>query len=80
MEKAAERRLNKYFHAAKARSNSGVDFVNFVILDPPSLCIDVFSDSSFACNIDLSSQLGFVVTLVAGRSNENIVYLVEFKV
>lgn len=53
--------------------------LNFVKLESSSLRIAVFADASFACNADLSSQLGFVVTLMDAHYSANIVHYSSFK-
>lgn len=70
-DKAAAQRLNKYIEIAENSPETGL---NFVALDASSLRISVFAGASFASNADLSSQLGFVVTLMDGHNKANIVH------
>lgn len=46
----------------------------FVRLDPSSLKIVAFTDSSFANNHDLSSQIGFVICLADASNTANIIH------
>ncbi len=43
------------------------------------MCIAVFVDASFASNIDFSSKLGFLIALVDGSGNANIIHYASFK-
>ena len=46
----------------------------FIKLDIKSLKLVVFTDLSFANNLDFSSQIDFVVTLTDDNSKANIIY------
>ena len=48
--------------------------LSFVKLDMSNTKIVVFTDSSFANNHDLSSQIGYVVTMVDGNGNANVIH------
>ena len=60
----------------KKNPNQGLKMIK---LDSDSLHIKVFSDSSFANNIDLSSQLGFIILLCDKYDNCNILYFSSHK-
>lgn len=44
--------------------------LSYISLDLTTAKLDAFTDSSFANNNDLSSQLGFVITLVNEEEND----------
>lgn len=48
--------------------------LKFARLDPSSLKIVVFTDSPFANNWDLSSQIGFVICLADSANTANIIH------
>ncbi len=48
-------------------------------LDPNSLHLRVYSDASFASNLDLSSQLGFIVLLCDRNLKANILHFASYK-
>lgn len=48
--------------------------LTFIELDVKTLRIVTFTDSSFANNKDLSSQLGYVIVLVDAQNNANIIH------
>jgi hypothetical protein len=48
--------------------------LRFVQLDRQTLRLIAFTDSSFANNKDLSSQIGYVVVLADGDNNANIIH------
>ena len=48
--------------------------VQFVTLDAQSMHLLVFSDGSFACNDDLSSQSGFILLLADKTGSANILH------
>ena len=51
----------------------------FVKLDVTSLRIVAFTDSSFANNKDLSSQIGYVIALADAQNNANIIHWQSIK-
>jgi hypothetical protein len=53
--------------------------LRFIQLDKDSLKLIVFTDSSFANNQDLSSQIGFVITLVDKDNRANIIHWSSIK-
>ncbi len=53
--------------------------LHFVQLDLTSLKFVIFTDASFANNYDLSSQIGFVVTLVDSDGKANIIHWSSIK-
>ncbi len=53
--------------------------LRFVELDKDTLKLIIFTDASFANNKDLSSQIGFVITLADGRNNANILHWSSIK-
>ena len=55
----------------RCKSPAGLKFVH---LDHSTLNIAVFVDASFANNPDLTSQLGFVVTLMDSTGSANIIH------
>lgn len=69
------KQFNKQIRLGKRNSDSKL---NFVILDGLSLRIAVFSDKSFAGNADLSSQPGFLVTIVDKKHTANVVHSSSF--
>ncbi|KAI0991424.1 hypothetical protein K3495_g16763 [Podosphaera aphanis] len=48
--------------------------LKFVRLDLQTLEIIAFTDSSFANNRDFSSQIGYVIALVDGQKNANLIH------
>jgi len=56
---------------SKETCQKGLRFVN---LDKDTMRIVLFTDASFGNTQDLSSQIGFVVTLVDGDNNANIIH------
>lgn len=60
-DKIAATRLNKFIDIAKSTPEQGLSFVP---LDADSVRLVVFADASFASNVDMTSQLGFVVGLI----------------
>lgn len=71
------KRLNKYISVAKENPETGL---NFVAICTSFLRISFFADTSFSSNCDLSSQLGFFVTLAYKRKKANILRYLNFKV
>ena len=53
--------------------------LHFVQLDLTSLKFVIFTDASFANNYDLSSQVGFVITLVDSDNKANIIHWSSIK-
>ncbi len=53
--------------------------LTFVKLDVTSLRIVAFTDSSFANNKDLSSQIGYIIALADAQDNANIVHWQSIK-
>ena len=53
--------------------------LKFVQLDQKSLQLLVFTDSSFANNPDLSSQIGFVIVIADAAGNANIIHWSSIK-
>jgi len=53
--------------------------LRFIQLDKDSLKLIVFTDSSFANNQDLSSQIGFVITLADKNNRANIIHWSSIK-
>ncbi len=53
--------------------------LRFVKLDLISLKLVIFTNASFANNHDLSSQIGFVITLVDRSNNANIIHWLSIK-
>lgn len=53
--------------------------MRFVTLDPESLKLIVFSDASFACNDDLSSQCGYIVLMVDNTGRTNMIHSFSIK-
>lgn len=66
----------KCIEIAKADISFGL---RFVPLDIDSVRIAVFADASFACNSDLTSQLGFVIALADKTNAANILHYSSFK-
>lgn len=64
-------RLNKRLLWQKRNGSRGLKFIP---LDTNTLKLVVFTDSSFATNPDYSSQLGYVIALVDGKGNANILH------
>lgn len=58
---------------------SGSRGLRFVKLDRDSLRLLAFTDASFANNRDLSSQIGYVLTLADGNNNANILHWSSIK-
>lgn len=63
--------LGKIIEYSKEKCQKGLRFVN---LDKDTMRIVLFTDASFGNTQDLSSQIGFVVTLVDGDNNANIIH------
>ena len=53
--------------------------INFVPLDSKSLKLVIFTDSSFANNKDLSSQIGYVIVLADDHFSANIIHWSSIK-
>jgi len=53
--------------------------LRFVRLDTSTLKLMIFMDSSFANNHDLSSQIGFVITLADKDNRANILHWLSIK-
>jgi hypothetical protein len=53
--------------------------LRFIQLDKSSLKLIVFTDSSFANNLDFSSQIGFVITLIDKNNKANIIHWSSIK-
>lgn len=53
--------------------------LNFVKLDQRNLFIGVFIEAAFANKLDLSSQLGFLTTLMDDSSNCNRIHYSSIK-
>jgi hypothetical protein len=68
--------LNKRIQWQIDNSTRGLKFVK---LDPKSLQLVVFTDSSFANNTDLTSQIGYVITLADATGKANIVHWSSIK-
>lgn len=68
--------LNKRLQWQITNQNRGLKFVR---LDPKSLQLVVFTDSSFANNRDLSSQIGYVVCLADATNKANILHWSSIK-
>lgn len=63
--------LNAALAWQQANSKRGL---RFIPLDVTTLRLIVFTDSSFANNIDFSSQIGFVLILVDATGNANLLH------
>ena len=63
--------LNKRLQWQKENLNRGLRFVK---LDRKSLKLIVFTDSSFANNRDLSSQIGYVIVLADSENRANVIH------
>jgi Reverse transcriptase (RNA-dependent DNA polymerase) len=63
--------LNKQLSWQLEHANRGL---RFVPLDLPTLRVAVFTDSSFANNPDMSSQIGYIVVIVDKNDAANIVH------
>lgn len=68
--------LNNAIKACKDYHKSGL---RFVPLDTSTIELSVFIDAGFATNKDLSSQLGYVIILMDGKRNSNIVHYGSIK-
>lgn len=63
--------LNRHIRQCVNRSDMGLKFVK---LEQSSVRLAVFADAGFATNKDKTSQLGYVITLMDGNSNANIIH------
>ena len=70
------KRLNKLIDRTKASVDLGLKYVP---LDPTTVRIATFVDGSFADNLDLTSQLGFVMTLMDKDDKANIIHYASTK-
>lgn len=68
--------LNDAIQFLKKHPDRGLKMIK---LDTQSIHIKAFSDSSFANNIDLSSQLGFIILLCDKFDNCNVIYYSSHK-
>ena len=63
--------LNKHLAWQNRNATGGLHYIQ---LDTDNLQLVAFADSSFANNKDLSSQIGFVITLADANGNANIIH------
>lgn len=68
--------LNKMIETAQRSADYGLKFVP---LDKKSVRLAAFSDASFATNQDLTSQLGFFITLAGSHGNANVLHYTSVK-
>lgn len=73
---ATAKRLDKYIFTAKLSPSKCLSFVS---LESSYLRAAVFAVASFACNVDLSSQLGFIVTRTDARNSAKSFQCSRFK-
>jgi hypothetical protein len=65
------KQLNKHIQWQIDNSTKGLTFIP---LEIDSLSLLVFTDTSFANNKDLSSQIGFVIVLIDQNQSANILH------
>ncbi|RAL58350.1 hypothetical protein DID88_005767 [Monilinia fructigena] len=70
------KKLNKVLKWQMSNQSRGL---NFVPLDIDSIKLTVFTDASFANNLDFSSQIGHVTCLVDKYDNANIIHWASIK-
>jgi hypothetical protein len=70
------KKLNKRLRWQIENQSRGLRFVK---LDKTTLQLIVFTDASFANNLDNTSQIGFVITLADGSNNANIIHWSSIK-
>lgn len=68
--------LNKYIKVCMDSPSRGLKFVK---LDSASVSVSVFVDASFASNKDMTSQLGFIITLMDNNQTANILHYGSIK-
>lgn len=66
--------MNRLNEATSFALSSECQAFRFVPLDLPSLYVEVIVDASFATNCDSLSQIRFVVTLIDGSNNFNVLH------
>ena len=74
--KSDMRYLNTIIRQLQDTSNRGL---NFVKLDAQDVVSAIFTDAGFATNQDLSSQLGFLVTLMDKKGRTNVIHYASVK-
>lgn len=76
VDKTDARRINNFIFLAKVDSPSSLSFVP---INVDCCLISFFADVSFACNVEHTSQLGYVIALAENANRTNIVHWSSFK-